>query len=122
VADRGNVMELSEVSAPQAGAGVQYSSWMHENTGRPRYRDWGWGIKAAIRRANEFLLPHEQISEEIVVYSIRHVVITDMLSEDGIDQVLVERLTGTSGEMIRKHYFQVVEERLKKKLANRRSI
>lgn len=90
------------------------SSWMFANTGRPRYRDWARGIKAAIRRANEVLQQEEQISADIVAYSVRHVVITDLLSEDGIDQVAVEKITGTSEAMIRKHYYKVVEERLKK--------
>jgi integrase len=98
------------------------TAWMHETTGRPRYRDWGWGIKAGIRRANQTLPEDERIDDDIVAYSVRHVVITDMLSEDGIDQVLVEKITGTSEAMIRKHYYKVVEERLKKKLANRRSL
>lgn len=98
------------------------SSWMFETTGRPRYRDWARGLKAAIRRANTALREADRISDDIVAYSVRHVVITDLLSEDGIDQVAVERITGTSEAMIRKHYYKVVEERLKKKLANRRSI
>jgi integrase len=98
------------------------SGWMYDNTGRPRYRDWGRGIKAAIRRANQTLKEDDRISEDIVAYSVRHAVITDLLSEDGIDQVAVEKITGTSGEMIRRHYYKVVEERLKKKLANRRSL
>ena len=105
------------------------SPWMFEtldrpryNNGRPRYRDWSRGIKAAIGLANEHLPEAERISEDIVAYSVRHVVITDLLSEDGIDQVSVEKITGTSEAMIRKHYYKVVEERLKKKLANRRSL
>jgi hypothetical protein len=36
--------------------------------------------------------------------------------------VAVEKITGTSDAMIRKHYYKVVEEKLKKKLANRRSL
>ncbi len=98
------------------------ASWMFESTGRPRYRDWARGIKAAIRRANRTLQESERISEDIVAYSLRHVVITDLLSEDGIEQVLVEKITGTSEAMIRKHYYKVVEEKLKKKLENRRSL
>jgi integrase len=98
------------------------SGWMYDNTGRPRYRDWGRGIKAAIRRANQTLTEDERISEDIVAYSVRHDVITDLLSEDGIDQGSVEKITGTSGEMIRRHYYKVVEERLKKKLVKRRSL
>jgi integrase len=98
------------------------SAWVRDN-GRPRYREWGRGIKAAIRLANARLEEADRIPEEdIVLYVLRHIVITDMLSEDKIDQVAVEKVTGTSAAMIKKHYYKVVEERLKKKLAGRRSL
>jgi hypothetical protein len=59
------------------------SGWMYDTTGRPRYRDWARGIKAAIRRANQTLDEDDRISEDIVAYSVRHAVITDLLTEDG---------------------------------------
>jgi hypothetical protein len=95
---------------------------MYDTTGRPRSCDWGRGIEAAVRRANQTLKEDERISEDMVAYPVRHAVITDLLSEDGLGQVAVEKTSGTSEAMIRKHYYKVVEERLKKKLANRRSL
>jgi integrase len=95
--------------------------WVYRS-GLPHYRKWAAGIKAAIRLANQGLNGSERISEDIVAYSIRHVVITDMLSEDNIDVAAVQKVTGTSAAMIEKNYYSVVEERLKRKLSERKSL
>jgi integrase len=90
--------------------------------GRPEYWRWGRGMQAAIREANKVLPPEHQIAAGTVAYTARHTVITDLLSQDGIDQPSVEEIVGTSAQMIRKHYFKLVRERLQEKLAKRRSI
>ena len=43
-------------------------------------------------------------------------------SEDGLDPAAVEEITGTSYEMIKRNYYKVVRQRLKEKLARRRSL
>jgi site-specific recombinase XerD len=79
-------------------------------------------MRAAIRDANKKLPPGNLITPGTVVYTSRHTVITDLLSQDGLDLPSVEEVAGTSAQMIRKHYFKIRRERLKDKLAKRQSI
>src|SRR5207248_11453549 len=74
--------KMSEDKLPQAYLMTRCdgSAWVYED-GRPRYRSWSWGLQAAIRDANERLPSNAQIDPKAVAYSIRHSVITDLLSE-----------------------------------------
>lgn len=67
--------------------------WVNEK-GRPSYVRWGRGMRAAVREANRMLGPEDQIVEGTVAYTVRHAVITDLLSEDGLDPAAVRRLLG----------------------------
>jgi hypothetical protein len=96
------------------------SPWVNEK-GKPSYVRWGRGMRAAVREANRTLGPDDQIPEGTVAYTVRHAVITDLLSEDGVDPAAVEEITGTSYEMIKRNYYKVVRERLKEKLSRRQS-
>jgi integrase len=95
--------------------------WVNEK-GKPSYVRWGRGMRAAVREANRMLGPEDQILAGTVAYTVRHAVITDLLSEDGLDPAAVEEITGTSYEMIKRNYYKVVRERLKDKLSRRRSV
>jgi len=96
------------------------SPWVNEK-GRPSYARWSRGVRAAVRDANTRLAAEEQIQPGTVAYTIRHTVITDLLSDDGVDQPAVQEVTGTSAEMIRQNYYKIVRERLMAKLSKRRS-
>ena len=95
--------------------------WVNEK-GKPRYVRWGRGMRAAVREANRMLGPEDQIPAGTVAYTVRHAVITDLLSEDGLDPAAVEEITGTSYEMIKRNYYKVVRQRVKEKLARRQSV
>jgi integrase len=95
--------------------------WVNEK-GVPSYVRWGRGMRAAVREANRILSPEDQMPAGTVAYTARHAVITDLLSQDGLDPAAVEEITGTSYEMIKKNYYKVVRHRLKEKLAKRQSI
>jgi integrase len=97
------------------------SSWIYDTEklkGLPKAREWGGGMRAAIREANKGLRQQKQepIAPGTVTYTARHTVITDMLDE-GVESEAVQAVVGTSAVMIAKHYDQNKEERLKKKLA-----
>jgi site-specific recombinase XerD len=53
---------------------------------------------------------------DAVLYSIRHAAISEMLSA-GLDPLSVARLAGTSVEMISKHYGHLVQDHVRKQLA-----
>jgi integrase len=95
--------------------------WVNEKE-RPSYVGWGHGMRAAVREANRILSPEDQIVAGTAAYTVRHAVITDLLSEDGLDPAAVEEITGTSYEMIKRNYYKVVRQRLKEKLARRQSV
>jgi integrase len=113
---------MAEGKAPDAHliTKADGSPWVNEK-GKPSYVRWGRGIRAAVREANRTLGPEDQIPEGTVAYTVRHAVITDLLSEDGVDPAAVEEITGTSYEMIKRNYYKVVRERLKEKLSRRQS-
>jgi integrase len=94
--------------------------WMNKR-GRPNYVRWARGIRAAIREANATLSAEHQIQPGTVAYTARHTVITDLLSDDRVDQPAVQEVTGTSAEMIRQNYYKIVQDRLKEKLSRRQS-
>src|SRR5262249_38902031 len=100
--------------------GADGRPWINAE-GRPAYYRWGRGIQAAVRDVNTRLQPRDRIHAGTVAYTARHTVITDLLSNDGIDQPAVQEVTGTSAEMIRQNYYKIVQERLREKLSKRRS-
>lgn len=75
---------------------------------------WARGHRAAVKLAG--------LPSDTVTYTARHTVITDMLSEDGIDSVAVEETLGTSAAMIKQNYYKIVREKLQQKLAQRNSL
>jgi integrase len=79
--------------------------WVNEK-GQPSYVRWGRGMRAAIHEANRLLGPEDQIPTGTVVYTARHAVITDLLSQDGLDPAAVEEITGTSYQMIKQNYYK----------------
>lgn len=82
--------------------------------GKPLRHQWARGLKAAVRAL--------KLPGDTVAYTARHTVITDMLSEDGIDSVAVEETCGTSAAMIKQNYYKIVQDKLRVKLAQRQSL
>ena len=75
--------------------------------------DWtpqGWApkVKAAAAKA--------ELPPDVVLYTLRHSWITDAII-GGLDPVTVARLTGTSLEMISKHYGHLAQDAARDKLA-----
>ena len=97
------------------------SSWV-TSTGTPLYQQWARGIRASVRDVNRCLPPQERLPDNIVAYTARHTVISDLLSESGIEQATVEKVAGTSARMIAEHYHHIVQERLQAKLKDRHSL
>ncbi len=71
--------------------------WLFIRTsGKQWARDgWDWFIKRAAKTAG--------LPENTVAYTLRHSVITDLIGV-GLDALTVARLSGTSLEMIDRHY------------------
>ncbi|NML13869.1 tyrosine-type recombinase/integrase [Azohydromonas caseinilytica] len=70
---------------------------------------WKWPIKAAVSAAG--------LPESVTAYTLRHSVITDLVSRHGLDLATVAALAGTSVEMIAKHYAHLQQEHARNALA-----
>ncbi|UNK57168.1 tyrosine-type recombinase/integrase [Pseudoxanthomonas daejeonensis] len=70
---------------------------------------WAPQVKAAAARA--------ELPSDVVLYTLRHAWITDAII-GGLDPVTVARLTGTSLEMISKHYGHLAQDAARDKLAS----
>ena len=68
---------------------------------------WAPRVKAAARKAD--------LPTDVVLYTLRHCWITDAII-GGLDPVTVARLTGTSLEMISKHYGHLAQDAARDKL------
>lgn len=71
-------------------------------------QSWAPQVKAAAAKAD--------LPADVVLYTLRHSWITDAIV-GGMDPVTVARLTGTSLEMISKHYGHLAQEAAREKLA-----
>lgn len=69
---------------------------------------WAPAVKAAAAKAG--------LPSDVVLYTLRHSWITDAII-GGLDPVTVARLTGTSLEMISKHYGHLAQDAAREKLA-----
>jgi len=69
---------------------------------------WAPKVKAAAAKA--------ELPPDVVLYTLRHSWITDAII-GGLDPVTVARLTGTSLEMISKHYGHLAQDAAREKLA-----
>jgi len=70
---------------------------------------WKYPFKDAVKAA--------QLSSEVTAYTLRHTVITDLISVHGLDTVSVATLSGTSLAMIEKHYGHLLRSRATAALA-----
>lgn len=61
------------------------------------------------------------LPETVVMYSLRHVAISEMLVS-GMDPMTVSKIAGTSIEMISRHYGHMIRERVVEQLARVRAI
>ena len=83
---------------------IQAGDTVFDEHGKPLRHQWARGLKAAVRAL--------KLPGDTVVYTARHTVITDMLSDDGLESVAVERVVGTSAAMIKQNYYQIVQDKL----------
>jgi integrase len=70
---------------------------------------WKWPVKAAVSAAG--------LPGTVTAYTLRHSVITDLVSRHGLDLATVAALAGTSVEMIAKHYAHLRQEHAREALA-----
>lgn len=70
---------------------------------------WKWPIKEAVQAAG--------LSESVTAYTLRHSVITDLVSLHGLDLLTVAQLSGTSVQMIELHYGHLLQEQARNALA-----
>lgn len=70
---------------------------------------WKWPIKAAVSAA--------ELPDSVTAYTLRHSVITDLVSRHGLDLTTVAVLAGTSVEMIAKHYAHLQQDHARNALA-----
>ena len=98
------------------------TSWVRGTSEKPRIgrKEWAEGFRAAVRLANKNLKGSDRIPPNTRLYTMRHTVITDLLNA-GIESVAVEAVVGTSAQMIRKHYYKLVRDKLSEKLKQRQS-
>lgn len=61
------------------------------------------------------------LPETVVMYSLRHVAISEMLVS-GMDPMTVSKIAGTSIEMISRHYGHLIKERVVAQLAKVRAL
>ena len=79
-------------------------------TGGEEWTPQEWAPMVKVAAANAELPP------DVVLYTLRHSWITDAII-GGMDPVTVARLTGTSLEMISKHYGHLAQDAARDKLA-----
>lgn len=78
--------------------------------GKPWNKDaWKYPVKAAALAAG--------LPENVTMYTLRHSIITDLLSIHDLDAMTVAKLAGTSMQMIDKHYGHLRNEHAKRGLA-----
>lgn len=86
-----------------------------QQTWRPHV--WAKEFRRAAEVVNETARGADRISPDASTYSFRHARISELLQVHGIDPLTVANQTGTSLQVIEKHYFRFIASAMRAKLA-----
>lgn len=78
---------------------------------------WAKEFRRAADIVNESAKGADRIPPDASTYSFRHARISELLQVHGIDPLTVANQTGTSLQMIEKHYFRFIASAMREKLA-----
>jgi len=78
---------------------------------------WAKEFRRAAETANEDARGADRIPPNASTYSFRHARISELLQVHGIDPLTVANQTGTSLQVIEKHYFRFIASAMREKLA-----